>query len=32
MRTTAVNKGDHYVINGYKRWITKAHDADFLLQ
>src|SRR5258708_11378577 len=30
MRTTAVRKGDHYVINGYKRWITKAHDADFL--
>jgi acyl-CoA dehydrogenase len=30
MRTTAVRKGDHYVINGYKRWITKAGDADFL--
>jgi len=30
MRTTAVRQGDHYVINGYKRWITKAHDADFL--
>jgi acyl-CoA dehydrogenase len=30
MRTTAVRKGDHYVINGYKRWITKAEDADFL--
>ncbi len=30
MRTTAVRKGDHYVVNGYKRWITKAHDADFL--
>ena len=30
MRTTAVRKGDHYVINGYKRWITKAQDADFL--
>ena len=24
MRTTAVRQGDHYVINGYKRWITKA--------
>src|SRR5262249_36212367 len=23
-------QGDHYVINGYKRWITKANDADFL--
>ena len=29
MRTTAVNKGDHYLINGYKRWITNAHNADF---
>src|ERR687884_624128 len=28
MRTTAVRQGDHYVINGYKRWITKANDAD----
>jgi acyl-CoA dehydrogenase len=30
MRTTAVRKGDHYVINGYKRWITNAQTADFL--
>ncbi len=30
MRTTAVRQGDHYVINGYKRWITNAHAADFL--
>jgi acyl-CoA dehydrogenase len=30
MRTTAVRQGDHYLINGYKRWITKAEDADFL--
>lgn len=29
MRTSAVRKGDHYVINGYKRWITGAGDADF---
>ena len=29
MRTTAVRKGDHYLINGYKRWITNAHSADF---
>ena len=29
MRTTAVRDGDHYVINGYKRWITGAADADF---
>ncbi|MEA3025994.1 MAG: acyl-CoA dehydrogenase, partial [Alphaproteobacteria bacterium] len=30
MRTTAVRHGDHYVINGMKRWITGAADADFL--
>jgi acyl-CoA dehydrogenase len=30
MRTTAVRKGDSYVINGYKRWITNAHGCDFL--
>jgi acyl-CoA dehydrogenase len=29
MRTTAVRKGDRYVINGYKRWITNAGKADF---
>ena len=29
MRTTAVRQGDHYVINGTKRWITGAADADF---
>jgi acyl-CoA dehydrogenase len=29
MRTTAVRKGDHYIINGYKRWITNAASADF---
>jgi hypothetical protein len=29
MRTTAVRDGDHYVINGYKRWITNAGRADF---
>ena len=29
MRTTAVRKGDHYVINGMKRFITAAGDADF---
>lgn len=29
MRTTAVRQGDHYVINGSKRWITSAKDADF---
>jgi acyl-CoA dehydrogenase len=30
MRTTAVRNGDHYVINGYKRFIAHAKDADFL--
>jgi acyl-CoA dehydrogenase len=29
MRTTAVRDGDHYVINGMKRFITGAADADF---
>ena len=30
MRTTAVRNGDHYVINGTKRFITGANKADFL--
>ncbi len=30
MRTTAVRNGDHYVINGYKRFIAHAKGADFL--
>src|SRR6476660_5620958 len=29
MRTTAVRDGDHYVINGVKRFISGAHHADF---
>ena len=29
MRTTAVRDGDHYVINGNKRFITGADTADF---
>ena len=29
MRTTAVRDGDHYVINGTKRFITGAGEADF---
>jgi acyl-CoA dehydrogenase len=29
MRTTAVRDGDHYVINGTKRFITGADDAHF---
>jgi acyl-CoA dehydrogenase len=30
MRTRAVRQGDHYVINGYKRFIQHAADADFI--
>jgi acyl-CoA dehydrogenase len=30
IRTTAVRDGDHYVINGYKRFITNAQHADFI--
>ena len=30
MRTTAVRDGDHYVINGVKRFISHAKDADFM--
>jgi acyl-CoA dehydrogenase len=31
MRTTAVPDGDHYVINGVKRFITGADKADFII-
>jgi acyl-CoA dehydrogenase len=30
MRTTAVRQGDHYVINGMKRFITHALESDFM--
>jgi acyl-CoA dehydrogenase len=30
MRTSAVQNGDSYVINGVKRWITDADHADFM--
>jgi acyl-CoA dehydrogenase len=30
MKTRAVRDGDHYVINGYKRFISHAKGADFL--
>jgi acyl-CoA dehydrogenase len=30
MRTVAVRDGEHYVINGVKRFITGAGDADFM--
>ena len=31
MRTTAVRDGDHWVINGTKRFITAADKADFMI-
>ncbi len=30
IRTTAVRDGDHYVINGMKRFITNGDKADFI--
>jgi hypothetical protein len=30
-KTTAVDKGDHYVLNGTKNWITNGNSADFYL-
>ncbi len=30
MRTTAVRDGDHYIINGVKRFITSAGKADYM--
>ena len=30
-RTTAIDKGDHYVLNGTKNWITNGSSADFYL-
>jgi acyl-CoA dehydrogenase len=30
MRSTAVRDGDYYTLNGYKRFITNAQDADFV--
>jgi len=29
IRTTAVRKGDHYIVNGQKKWITGSLIADF---
>ncbi|QQP56325.1 Isovaleryl-CoA dehydrogenase_ mitochondrial, partial [Caligus rogercresseyi] len=31
MRTTAIEDGDHYVLNGSKFWITNGPDADVLV-
>ncbi|WP_124979597.1 acyl-CoA dehydrogenase [Nonlabens xiamenensis] len=30
-KTTAIDKGDHYVLNGTKNWITNGGSADFYL-
>lgn len=30
-QTTAIDKGDHYVLNGTKNWITNGNSADFYL-
>lgn len=30
-RTTAVDKGDYYLLNGTKNWITNAAEADFFI-
>ncbi len=29
--TTAIDKGDHYLVNGTKNWITNGNNADFYL-
>lgn len=31
MKTTAVHKGDHWVLNGTKMWITNGPDADLVI-
>src|SRR4030095_3515192 len=30
LRTSAVRRGDHYVVNGQKTWTTLAHMADWI--
>jgi len=30
-KTTAIDHGDHYVLNGTKNWITNGNNADFYL-
>ncbi|MCF4102207.1 acyl-CoA dehydrogenase [Gillisia sp. M10.2A] len=30
-RTTAIDKGDHYILNGTKNWITNGNSADFYI-
>jgi len=31
MKTSAIKKNDHYVLNGSKMWITNGPDADYLV-
>lgn len=31
MKLKAEKKGDHYVLNGHKMWITNGPDADVLV-
>jgi alkylation response protein AidB-like acyl-CoA dehydrogenase len=30
-RTTAIDKGDHYLLNGTKNWISNAAEADYFI-
>ena len=30
-RTTAIDKGDHYLLNGTKNWITNGNSADYYI-
>ncbi|AZQ42748.1 acyl-CoA dehydrogenase [Nonlabens ponticola] len=30
-KTTAIDKGDHYILNGTKNWITNGNSSDFYL-
>jgi hypothetical protein len=30
-QTTAIDKGDHYILNGTKNWITNGNSADYYL-
>ncbi|MBZ5522428.1 MAG: acyl-CoA dehydrogenase family protein [Acidobacteriia bacterium] len=30
LRATAIRQGEHFVVNGRKLWITRAHDADMM--
>jgi alkylation response protein AidB-like acyl-CoA dehydrogenase len=30
LRTTGIRQGQHFIVNGRKLWITRAHDADMM--